>query len=152
MKLVIAVSMLINPRRCLVEHTTSQGVNFSKDGAVSKLSYLTSWYVSKKKKKKRARKTFTLKKASTTRLNHPSTYRAYQSTAAIRSPVLQIEEHQTTPCSRASLSPPHVWFKATADERLRMAQHHCKPATKESHSVCTRSGQGENWPASANVS
>lgn len=45
-------------------------------------------YVSKKKKKKRESKTFTLKKASTTRLNYPSTYRPYQSTAAIRSPVL----------------------------------------------------------------
>lgn len=42
MKLVIAVSMLINPRRCLVEHTTSQGVNFSKDGAVVVLYVQTS--------------------------------------------------------------------------------------------------------------
>lgn len=58
MKLVIAVSMLINPRRCLVEHTTSQGVNFSKDGAVSKLSTRPSWYVSKKKKEEEREQNF----------------------------------------------------------------------------------------------
>lgn len=62
----------------------------------------------KKKKKKRESKTFTLKKASTTRLNYPSTYRAYQSSAAIRSPVLQIKKHKTTPCSRASPPSPSM--------------------------------------------
>lgn len=51
MKLVIAVSMLINPRRCLVEHTTSQGVNFSKDGAVA-LSYQEGRATVRQQKKK----------------------------------------------------------------------------------------------------